>query len=650
MIARLIFRHLSFIGTAKPVSTLPFADGPNVIYGASNTGKSFTLAALQFMLGKSTPLPVIEQLDGYEAVLLGLDVPSLGPITLYRSIQGAGFRLYEGLHHEPPPGAPFRVLDAEYEARTENITSVLLGALGLGGKFVVKNENGEKNSVTLRSLDPFIFVDEGSIIDARSPILSGQYTSATAEKNLFRLLLTGRDDSAIVAVVPPKIRKARQEGQKELLKEWIASLDAQIDAIGIPRQQLDDQSKRIDASLIAIQGDLAKRQRRIDEVTRERRRMVDEADRVTAQAREIELTLARFARLMEVYESDVERLGALEQGGHLLLARLDRPCPLCGAEVDHQNHQGRQDVERSRVAARVEIARIDRERRDLVATMNGLEADFATNLATSERLRRRMAAAERILGALRPEESGLRDEYEQRIEARDTVRERLKLFEERDRLAVQLSQVTTAPTATKPNSPSASTGRLATNLPARCLRCSKLGSFQGIRPCRSKVRPRIYVWTARSAVQTERASVLSSTQRSRSRFCSTVRTEACLILACWRSTRPFSPTESRSGCHATARWLPTRRNWQRLRYTSISTFIWPASVGARSSLSLRTAIHLAISWTDFRCRPSRGIWRMDVADCFPPPVVRQLFRDPPVAIVRSQASETGSISLQRYYS
>ncbi len=155
MIARLIFRHLSFIGTAKSVSTLPFADGPNVIYGASNTGKSFTLAALQFMLGKSTPLPVIEQLDGYEAVLLGLDVPSLGPVTLYRGIQGAGFRLYEGLHHEPPPGVPFRVLDAEYDARTENITSVLLGALGLGGKFVVKNENGEKNSVTLRSLDPY---------------------------------------------------------------------------------------------------------------------------------------------------------------------------------------------------------------------------------------------------------------------------------------------------------------------------------------------------------------------------------------------------------------------------------------------------------------------------------------------------------------
>lgn len=43
----------------------------------------------------------------------------------------------------------------------------------------------------------------------------------------------------------------------------------------------------------------------------------------------------------------------------------------------------------ARVAARVEIARIDRELRDL--------------------------------GALRPEESGSRDEYELRVEARDTM-------------------------------------------------------------------------------------------------------------------------------------------------------------------------------------------------------------------------------------
>ena len=446
---RLIFRHLAFVGTKKASSVLHFEDGTNVIFGASNTGKSFTLAALQFMLGKSTPLPVIEQLDGYEAILLGLEVPTLGPVTLYRGVPGGGLRLYEGLHLEIPTDVDAKVLHAEFDPRTDNISTVILGALGLGGKLIVKNENGEKLSFTLRTLDPYIFVDEGAIIDARSPILSGQHISSTSEKNAFRLLLTGRDDAAVVAFVPPKIRKARQEGQRELLEQWIATLDAQIDAIVGSREELAEQEKRLEASLSTLQSDLAKRQGKIDGLTRERRRVMDETNRIGAETREIELTLARFARLMEVYESDVGRLEALDQGGHLLLARLDRTCPLCGAEAEHQHHHGAQDVQRARVAAFAEIMRINREQQDLQATITQLERNGADHLERLARFRRRRVAADRALAYLRPEESSLREDYEKRQLARDTLRERLRLFDERDRLAAQLSQVTAARPANK---------------------------------------------------------------------------------------------------------------------------------------------------------------------------------------------------------
>lgn len=145
---------------------------------------------------------------------------------------------------------------------------------------------------------------------------------------------------------------------------------------------------------------------------------------------------------MEVYESDIARLGALEQGGHLLLARLDRPCPLCGATAEHHHNDGKRDVDRARTAARAEIARIERERRDLFSTIRLLERDGAGHLAQLRKQRARIAAAERLLVFLRPDESGLRQTYEDRIEKRDAVRDQLKLFDQRDRLAVQLSQVT----------------------------------------------------------------------------------------------------------------------------------------------------------------------------------------------------------------
>ncbi|MCE7796527.1 hypothetical protein LWE61_08120 [Sphingobium sufflavum] len=452
MSGRIILRHLAFVGEGRPVAMLRFEDGVNVVYGASNTGKSFTLAALKYMLGSSTPPSANEHMDGYEAALLGLDLPGSGAKTLYRAIKGGAFRLYDGLHSEVPDDATSQVLVAEHVAnRTDTLSYLILAYLDIDGRKIVRNENGEQNNFTLRNFDPFIFVDESAIIEQRSPILSGQRDSATYEKNAFRLMLTGRDDTAVVPVIPSKIRKARQAGQKELIEQWIADIDKQIDAVGKDREQLADQSKQLEASLQTLQSDLALRQQRIDAATSERRLAIDQRDKTSAQAREVELTLARFARLMEIYESDVERLNALEQGGHLLLARLDRPCPLCGAEAEHHHHDGKRDVERAKATARAEVARIDRERQDLTSTINLLEQDGIRHADDLQRVARRIAAADRLLAALRPEEAHLRSGYQERLEKRDEVRENLKLYEDRDRLAVQLSQISSAPAPAKLN-------------------------------------------------------------------------------------------------------------------------------------------------------------------------------------------------------
>jgi DNA repair ATPase RecN len=44
-------RHLTFIGTNKPAASVSFGSGFNLIYGASDTGKSFIVESLDFMLG-----------------------------------------------------------------------------------------------------------------------------------------------------------------------------------------------------------------------------------------------------------------------------------------------------------------------------------------------------------------------------------------------------------------------------------------------------------------------------------------------------------------------------------------------------------------------------------------------------------------------
>jgi hypothetical protein len=59
--------HLTFTGAGVPDASLDFAPGLNIAYGASNTGKSFTAKALNFMFGGSEALPGIEQRQDYDA-------------------------------------------------------------------------------------------------------------------------------------------------------------------------------------------------------------------------------------------------------------------------------------------------------------------------------------------------------------------------------------------------------------------------------------------------------------------------------------------------------------------------------------------------------------------------------------------------------
>jgi hypothetical protein len=436
-------RSLSFTGPGASRATLDFADGLNVVYGASNTGKSFIAKALDFMLGGGRALPEIDERRDYDAALLALILPDGREATLYRATIGGGFLLFDGLHQERPAGVAGLPLRAEHDSRSvDNVSQLMLSALGLSGKVVVKNQFGDKESLSFRRIAPYVIVEEGAIMDERSPILSGQRTSDTVERNVFRLLLTGHDDAAVVSSVRPAIRKARVQGQVDLVDEWIERIDAELGDAPRSRDELNQRAEQLEATLASQHAELRARQERIDALVSERREVADRIADITARLGELELTLERFAELDRVYQSDVARLQALEEGGFLLLAIAGRPCPLCGADPEHQTHHHEADeIARTRGAAAAEIAKIERERRDLAQTTVSLGADVTGLQRRRDTQQVRLAQIETELDGLRPHEAELQSGYERLLTAREGLRRTLGLYEERDRLVVRRSQL-----------------------------------------------------------------------------------------------------------------------------------------------------------------------------------------------------------------
>jgi hypothetical protein len=121
-----------------------------VLYGASNTGKSFTVKTIDFMLGSTRPLPDIKERNGYERAWIALTLPKAGNVTLMRALVGGSFELYPG--HVSAPGAAsenVRQLSAKHNhTNTDYISQFLLDELGFANKQVAVDVYGKKRSLS----------------------------------------------------------------------------------------------------------------------------------------------------------------------------------------------------------------------------------------------------------------------------------------------------------------------------------------------------------------------------------------------------------------------------------------------------------------------------------------------------------------------
>jgi hypothetical protein len=195
---RIQIKAVRVIGANKPPAEVSFAQGFNVISGASNTGKSYILQCIEYGLGAGKTPKHIEESVGYESVQLDF-VSGGDTFTLERSLKGGDARIF-GTDATGSPLPP-RFLAEEHSPTDPNtISGFLLQHTGFWNKRVRTSKSGELRSLSFRDLADLIIVDESKIISDASPLLTGQYTSKTAERSVFNLLLSGVDDSSIIAV------------------------------------------------------------------------------------------------------------------------------------------------------------------------------------------------------------------------------------------------------------------------------------------------------------------------------------------------------------------------------------------------------------------------------------------------------------------
>jgi len=90
-------KFLAYLGVHKKSIILDFDHGLNVIYGASDTGKTFLLQTIDFMLG-AKEIRDIPEIKGYTDILLGIEISNNEKFTIARKANGGDFTVFEWLH------------------------------------------------------------------------------------------------------------------------------------------------------------------------------------------------------------------------------------------------------------------------------------------------------------------------------------------------------------------------------------------------------------------------------------------------------------------------------------------------------------------------------------------------------------------------
>jgi hypothetical protein len=368
---------LRLVGPGVSPAELRFAPGLNVISGPSDTGKSFVLQCIDFLLG-SGKLKLITEAARYDVGFLGLNSTLDGrEYVLERGLRGGGFRLHAASLADLPDQDSVELGAKHKPGREDTVSGFLLGLSGVFGKLVRTNKRGKTRQISFRDLARLTLVDEKRIISEESPMHTGQYTLKTVEESVFRLLLTGIDDSGVIEDKDDAVSRSRRNAQVEVVDQLITELREELSALAEApddrtlsalQASLADITERFAAASEVLSGD----QHLLSVAEENRKQAWTTYQRCASRIAVLDGLLSRFTLLDEHYRSDLSRLEAIAEAGFVLEQFPVERCPLCGAPHDWQDHEhaGHSDeLARIREACLGESQRILALIHDLQATI-----------------------------------------------------------------------------------------------------------------------------------------------------------------------------------------------------------------------------------------------------------------------------------------
>lgn len=349
-------------GSGKTDSIIELSNGVNIIYGPSNTGKTYIVKCIDYMFGSERE--PIDISTGYQYIKIIVRT-QCGTITMSRKIGENKIEVSSNDNNVPSGKYATKASRTNYD---KTINSVWLSLIGINDlHLVISNENYKKQILSWRTFSHMFMLTETKIISEYSAILSGRDTSNTAVIASLIFLLSGQD----FAEIETKDTKEIKEAKKNAVKAYI---NKELFRLSERNQELLAQSKEnpnidIAVEIEKIMAEISTNEKRINSSIEENQKILAQLYEKNENLSECNVLLNRYDELTTQYDADLKRLNFIVDGEANLNASFSTHCPFCDGEVVVKKNQNYID------AAKSDYKKIKLQAKDLESASKELRSE-----------------------------------------------------------------------------------------------------------------------------------------------------------------------------------------------------------------------------------------------------------------------------------
>lgn len=374
--SRFYIKQIAASGPNVEFSAIPFEDGVNFIVGPSNTGKSYVINCIDFMLGGKEP-PFSKEDTGYDKIHLTLESDDGYWLSATRMIED-GKNGDRGSNIVAVETTIPDIEDTDYKISSKEYSDLLLRLMGIEKRpSIIATQAAKPEDLTFRTMVHFFLINEDNIFEKATAFDIPKHSKITASLTSLIYLLSGDDLKRYI----PEVSAEELERIATQKTGVINYLNSKISALTEQKAKLEealaaDTDIDIDGKINDIVTQIENVEKEIVDATEESRRLLEQIFTLNARLQEARYLRDRYKALRTQYVSDIKRLAFIADGSQKSEGIAHKVnCPFCGHDMEEV--QSREPYVES---AKAELARIRLQLEDLQVT----EADANSEITILE--------------------------------------------------------------------------------------------------------------------------------------------------------------------------------------------------------------------------------------------------------------------------